>query len=423
MAERDSWAVQGTGSTRVVDAEDARGGVAALLTPGSTLVSARQGIRPGPGAPFKVAATGTPGSDVTVQLGQAVLTASRATANFGSYITSMDAVKTVHILDVPADPSNQRNDLIIAAQKDIYYSDSTSGFTVQRVLGTASASPVDPSLATFPDNILLARVRVTAGATSITNAMIDDLRPGWTVALGGLLPVADATARAAITTPYDGQAIYRQDRDWVEIYNGTSWCVQGVPVCTSVSDRNTAITNPYNGLEAVTTDTASRWLYAGGGWSLASTLGIGGVQIARKPGDGAVVNTTTLASDGDLVIPMAANAVYTIECFLIYSSSTVADIRFVLAGPSGATGIISARNMDTTTSGFSGSIDCGTVSLGSNWGAGGWGASSNATSRATGTVITSSTAGNLQLQFAQNTAEVSTTTLRANSWMKLTRIA
>lgn len=266
MAERDSWAVQGTGSTRVVDAEDARYATAALLTPGSTAVSARQGIRPGPNTPFKVAATGTPGINVTVQAGQSVMTATRATVASPSYIQTMDAVKTLAILDVPADPSNQRNDLVIATQSDIYYSDGTTQYIVRRVLGTASASPVDPSLAAFPDNILLARVRVAAGVTTIDNAHIDDLRPGWVVALGGLLPVADATARAAITAPYDGQQIYRQDRDWVEVYDGTAWRVQGIAVCASTTDRDAIITSPYTGQFAVTTDTGMLYRRTASGW-------------------------------------------------------------------------------------------------------------------------------------------------------------
>src|SRR4051794_17171004 len=99
MAERDSWATM-NGATRIVDAEDTRLATGALWTPGSTLVAGRQGIRPGPGAPFKVAATTpTPGANVTVQLGQMLITATRG---FGAYVATLDATKTVAILDVPA---------------------------------------------------------------------------------------------------------------------------------------------------------------------------------------------------------------------------------------------------------------------------------------------------------------------------------
>lgn len=262
MAERDSWATM-NGATRIVDAEDSRLATAALLTPGATLVSARQGIRPGPGNPFFVQATGTPGANVTCQLGQMVITATRG---FGSYIATLDATKTVAILDVPADPTNQRNDLIIATQSDTYYADGSTVYIVRRVQGTPNASPVDPSLSGFPDRILLARVRVTANATTITNAMIDDLRPGWTVSLGGLLPVADGTARGLITSPYSGQPVYRMDRAWIEVYDGAAWRIQNVAVCSSTADRDAAITSPYNGQQAYTTDTNTLWMRASGVW-------------------------------------------------------------------------------------------------------------------------------------------------------------
>lgn len=82
----------------------------------------------------------------------------------------------------------------------------------------------------------------------------------WTVVPGRAL-IADATARAAITTPYDGMEIYRQDRDWTEIYDGAAWRVQGIAMCTTVADRNAIITSPYNGQFAVTMDSDTLWQY------------------------------------------------------------------------------------------------------------------------------------------------------------------
>jgi len=254
VAERDSWATM-NGATRVVDAEDARLGIGALWTPGTTALRSRQGIRLGPGNPGKVTASATPDVNIHVAKFQAVLTASRG---LGEYIATLDADKTIDILTgQPAHATLVRNDLIIGRQQDTYYVDGSTSFLVQRILGIAGAG--DPSLAAIPDYILLARVRVAALATTITTAMIDDLRPGWAVALGGLLPVNTQTERDALTA-FDGLAVYRVDRDWIEVYRG-GWRVQSTAVCSSTADRDSAITHPYNGQLAVTTDTDQLWHY------------------------------------------------------------------------------------------------------------------------------------------------------------------
>lgn len=249
MTDRDSWAVGATGDRRV-GAEDARLGVGTLLTPGTSAITALSGIRPGPGDPGKVAATGAPSANVTVNAFQAVINASRG---YGPYLVTTDAQKTVAILDVPADPSNTRHDLIVAQQSDVDYGDGNRGFWVGRVRGTPNAVPVDPAVTVAngaptdsPDYIRLARVRVTAGATTITGAMIDDLRPPWIATLGGLVLIRTQAERDALTA-YSGLAIYRIDREWVEIHDGTAWRVQGVAIASSTADRDAAITHPYSG--------------------------------------------------------------------------------------------------------------------------------------------------------------------------------
>lgn len=249
MPTRASWAVGQTGD-RQVDTTDARLGVGALSAAGTGPINTRNALRLAPGSPGLVQATGTPGINVTANAFQAVIGASRG---LGTYLATLDATLTVAILDVPADPSNVRHDLIVAQQSDADFGDANNGFWVGRVRGTAAASPVDPAVTiatgaptNSPDYIVLARVRVAAGALAITGAMIDDLRPGWMVAAGAVLPVPSQAVRDALTG-FDGMVIYRQDRKWFEIHDGTAWRVQGTAVCTSTADRDSAITNPYSG--------------------------------------------------------------------------------------------------------------------------------------------------------------------------------
>lgn len=95
---------------------------------------------------------------------------------------------------------------------------------------------------------------------------------GAWVAVPNLITVADHTARNAITTKYDGQTIYRQDRDWIEVYDGAAWRIVGTAHCSSTVDRDNpdTITSPYTGQLVVTTDTGTTWQRISGAWTCAS---------------------------------------------------------------------------------------------------------------------------------------------------------
>ncbi|MEC3977910.1 hypothetical protein [Amycolatopsis sp. H20-H5] len=265
MAERDSWAVM-NGATRVVDAEDTRVGTGALWTPGATTGAARTGVVPGPNDGGKVAATApTPGGTVTVQPFPAVVNASRG---LGPYVATLDSVKSVPILDIPADPSNQRNDLIVAQQSDTYYNDATTSYVVRRVRGTAGQNPLDPPVTGSPDYVVLARVRVTAGAQQITDSMIDDLRPGWTVAVGGIIPVTGRVQRDAIPNPFPGMSVYRRDKNWIETRSLTAWRTPDLVKTSALAD----ITDPLTGQLALLTADNMLYRWSGSVWVITANL-------------------------------------------------------------------------------------------------------------------------------------------------------
>lgn len=256
MADRNPLWVSHTGGVITVD--DISIGVGSLWTPGSSNVNSRMGLRPGgtttTATPAYVAAQGTPDKTVKVNAFQAVIPRSRAT---GCGIVTHDAANNIDLLTAhPAHATLQRNDLIVAQYSDEAF-DSANGFSVFQVVGTPNASPTDPAVNTTngaptnsPDYIVLARVRVTANASTITNSMIDLFPNGkqWTVATGGVIPIANATDRATLT-PYEGMTIWRIDRGWLETYSVvlTGWIVQGPAVCSSISDATTTITTPYTG--------------------------------------------------------------------------------------------------------------------------------------------------------------------------------
>ena len=123
-------------------------------------------------ASMVVAQSATPGMSVQVSSGHAVV-AGTQTSNQGFYIAYNDAATTVAI--ATADPSQARIDRICVVVQDSYYGGTANNQVIfQAVTGTPSGSPVPPSA---PSNaITLAYVAVAAGATSIVDANITDLR-------------------------------------------------------------------------------------------------------------------------------------------------------------------------------------------------------------------------------------------------------
>jgi hypothetical protein len=237
MAVRDSWATQAAGPAGQIDVEEARVAIAALVMPDTaSTIKAKSGFRPiSPTLdPGSVAATGTPDGFVHVTRFQLVLQSGRGNAS-GTYLATVDATFDVNVLgDQAADPTNPRLDLIIAQQNDTFYGDGDSAFGVRHVIGTPAGSPAVPTVTGSADYVPLAQVRVEANATTILGSKITDLRTSghakslvgglYTTALGGILPVASAAQRNALTGIYLGQTVYRTDLGQFEVYSaGALW--------------------------------------------------------------------------------------------------------------------------------------------------------------------------------------------------------
>jgi hypothetical protein len=232
MASRPSMFVQVSSTNGLIDVEDARVGVGALWTPGATAITARSGFRPPFSDAGAVTATGTPNGFVHVSPFQLILQSVRA-ADGGPYVMTLDATKDINVLSTPANATNPRDDLIIAQQNDTYYADADSNWDVRQIVGTPAGSPSDPAVTGSSDYIVLARVRVGAAATTISPGNITDLRTSghaksltgglWTVAAGGVLPVASATQQAAVVGNYDGKMLWRQDYGALFGNNGSSY--------------------------------------------------------------------------------------------------------------------------------------------------------------------------------------------------------
>ncbi|MFD9569998.1 hypothetical protein ACFWBI_09150 [Streptomyces sp. NPDC059982] len=147
-----------------------------------------------------------------------------------------------------------------------------------------------------------------------------------------------------------------------------------------------------------------------------------------KGADQAVVSNTTNVNDNHLLSPVAANAAYIVTGVLLYSARTDTDIKIGWTGPSGAAfdWIAHGQSQDGT-GGLAGSgVVVDRQSLGNtSFPLGGFGAENTTymTAPLWGRLVTSATAGTLQLNWAQRVSNATSSIMRAGSWILLTRVA
>jgi hypothetical protein len=186
MAYGDGVAVAGQ-DLRLAEAAQMTGCGAA----GGTGLQARGGVRLTPvGTNLQV--TAGSGLSVNVAIGQCWIP-SASGDDGGPYELCLDTGGSLTV--AAANPSLPRIDLVVAQVNDVGTSSST--YNVNIITGTAASSPSAP--ATPAGALALAQVNVAAGATGVT---VTDERQ-WTVALGGILPVANAAAYPASSNSSD----------------------------------------------------------------------------------------------------------------------------------------------------------------------------------------------------------------------------
>lgn len=287
--------------------------------------SARQGFFNG-----RVPVVANPsGMNVTMGACGAIIANTFASAS-GDYLMANDA--TVQVTSAASSPTLNRHDIYGFQVKDHIFDSSGLNTVVPAIVqGSNSAgTPSDPALpASF---IPVVRGVINAAATSPTLQSL--VRK--TAAEGGLVRIASATERAEIT-PHDGLQIYREDRDWVEIHDGTAWRVQGIGVCATQVDRDAAITNPYNGQFAFTTDWTTLWVRRAGVWEryprgliarsrrVTPSAGSTGATVAVRRVDGIVIRAgECMRVDTSTLHPTSTNPGDNIRVEIRYSTSGVA---------------------------------------------------------------------------------------------------
>lgn len=199
---------------------------------------------------------------------------------------------------------------------------------------------------------------------------------------------------------------------------------------------------PFEGPDGIT----QMWADAGGGQRVRLVANDLGADVAThetritalegesvkavKTADETVTSSNTLQNDDHLTVAVAANKTYAITGFLIWTGNETGDIKFALTFPTGATvhwAVTGGNNADTgfnaggtrggtqyfaslnQTSSPTGAIDIA-------------GSTSPLHGHLLGTIVTAGTAGNLRLQWAQNTSNGTGTVLKKGSWLKVEEI-
>lgn len=145
------------------------------------------------------------------------------------------------------------------------------------------------------------------------------------------------------------------------------------------------------------------------------------VNFARKAGTQSVTSSLTLQNDTELFVAVEANAIYFCDVIIQYDGPSAADLKMLLRTPTSgsfvgnATGVATAGTtaFDVVTIGIggNGSFDFGTLGAGTQ------------VLTISGMLITSGTAGNLQIEWAQNTVNASATRVLSGSHMNLRRVS
>jgi hypothetical protein len=162
----------------------------------------------------------------------------------------------------PGSGTNPRVDLVVARVRDDTYDGSgLQAGSVEVVQGTPAPSPVAPAVpgAAIP----LWQVTVPGSATAavgIDFALNRSDRRVVTASSGGVISVADQAERDGIPNPHQGMRVWRADRSWHEVHDGTVWRVMGV-VKVPTTAALTAVTSPIDGQVAVAFSTNDLLMY------------------------------------------------------------------------------------------------------------------------------------------------------------------
>lgn len=186
------------------------------------------------------------------------------------------------------------------------------------------------------------------------------------------------------------------------------------PIFSTTAARDAAITSPTEGMEAYVTGTKEKYIYNGTAWIGAKE------RVFRKTIDETLVGpSTTFQNDDDLQCSVEANSKYVVFLSIRHRVSNItSDWKFIFTAPASSTMVGTWRgNLNAGGDGYE-EVPISLLSQVSPTVDG----TTDYPLWAEGILVTSSTAGTLNLQWAQLSAVSSNNTVRQDSYMRILKI-
>ena len=217
------WAIQGQSHPAV----NANNVTAAMFgVPVAAFAAAASAVTAGGGhgiidaIDLAVTQNGTPDMSVNVAAGRAIIRSGGSSSLLqGCYAALNDA--TVNVSIAASDATNPRIDYIVLQVRDSNYGESAADARLVAITGTPAGVPAAPSLASYPNCVVLAQIAVAAAVTTIVTANITDKRTRAN-ALGGILPCTTAN-RPTGASLHAGLTIFDLTEGKLFAYSGTAW--------------------------------------------------------------------------------------------------------------------------------------------------------------------------------------------------------
>lgn len=143
--------------------------------------------------------------------------------------------------------------------------------------------------------------------------------------------------------------------------------------------------------------------------------------LMRNTDAAAINNSTVLVSDGVMTLTLPAAASFTIRGTIVYDSSAAADFKVATVWPAGSSGKIWYDGLATTTVGIVGSAQYAVATASATTFAFGGAAVGTLTFLNFYGRITTVGAGTFTVQYAQQTADPTNTTVRQDSYLEVVR--
>jgi len=231
--------------------------------------------------------------------------------------------------------------------------------------------------------------------------------------------MATSTTRLVLRKPVDADTVDQ------ELDLNANYDIIDLNIGFRIVTSGTRPATPFQGMQIYETDTKDKYFWTGTEWWPVGPL-------ARvKTADESVTSSTTLQNDDHLVIPVTANSKYAVEAFIMALGPATADLKIDWAIP--ASSFININMLEwqranaegqrvVLTGGAAGRMTLegesnGLALFGSTF------STQSSWTTFVGQLGVVGTAGNLQFRWAQNTSDAGAVTLKAGSWLKITRVS